>query len=185
MIQIRIHGRGGQGVVTSAELIAIAAFKAGKEAQAFPSFGVERTGAPVEAYARIDTKPIRIREQIYHPDIIMVQDETLIGAVDVTKGHDLRTKIIVNSGKTPQEIAQKLNIPVKNIYTFDATKLALQIFKKNITNTLMLAAFAKITGMISLDELRHAIIEKFGEKGEEIIKKNILSIEKAYQSIQD
>jgi 2-oxoacid:acceptor oxidoreductase gamma subunit (pyruvate/2-ketoisovalerate family) len=184
MIQIRIHGRGGQGVVTSAELIAIAAFKAGKDAQAFPSFGVERTGAPVEAYARIDTKPIRIREQIYHPDIIMVQDETLISNVDVVKGHDLRTKIIVNSAKTAGELAAKLGLPEKNISTFDGTKLALEIFKKNITNTVMLAAFAKIAGTISLDELKSAVKEKFSEKGNEIVEKNLKAVEIAYNMIK-
>ena len=99
MTQIRIHGRGGQGVVTAAELIAMAAFFDGKEAQAFPSFGVERTGAPIEAFARIDDNPIRTREHIYRPDILIIQDPTLIGTVNVTKGCGKNTKVIVNSAK--------------------------------------------------------------------------------------
>jgi 2-oxoacid:acceptor oxidoreductase gamma subunit (pyruvate/2-ketoisovalerate family) len=183
MIQTRIHGRGGQGVVTSAELIAIAAFKAGKESQAFPSFGVERTGAPVEAYARIDTKPIRVREQIYHPDIIIIQDETLIGTVDVSKGGGLNTKIIINSKKSSAELSALLNIPAKNISVLDATQIAIDIFGKNIVNTVILGAFAKITGLITFEQLKSAIHEKFEEKGQEIIDKNIKAVEEAYKII--
>src|SRR3990167_1796075 len=97
MIEIRIHGRGGQGVVTAAELIAIAAFKNGKQAQAFPSFGVERTGAAVESYARIDDQPIITRQQIYQPDILIIQDSTLLGNTDVAKGVSKKTVIIVNT----------------------------------------------------------------------------------------
>ena len=183
MIQVRIHGRGGQGVVTSAELIAIAAFKSGKEAQAFPFFGVERTGAPIEAYARIDTKPIRIREQVYRPNTVIVTDDTLIGIVDVTKGCDQQSIIIINSSKNKSLFIDKLKLPEKNIFTVDATKIALEIFKKNITNTVILGAFAEITKYISLADLELAIKEKFEEKGKEIIEKNIMAIEKAFDII--
>lgn len=183
MIQTRIHGRGGQGVVTSAELIAIAAFKAGKESQAFPSFGVERTGAPVEAYARIDIKPIRVREQIYHPDIIIIQDDTLIGTVDVSKGGNLNTKLIINSKKDNAELSALLKLPAKNIHCFDATQIAIDIFGKNIVNTVILGAFAKLTGLITLEQLKAAIHEKFEEKGKEIIEKNIKAVEAAYKII--
>jgi pyruvate ferredoxin oxidoreductase gamma subunit len=178
MVQIRIHGRGGQGVVTAAELIAIAAFKNGKSAQAFPSFGVERTGAPVESFARIDDQPIITREQIYEPDVIIIQDATLLDTVNVTKGADKKTIIIVNTAKTKNEL--KINSPSKNIFTIDATKIALEIIGKNIVNTVILGAFAKATGLISLESLKLAIEEKFSSH-EDLIKKNIQAIEEAYK----
>jgi pyruvate ferredoxin oxidoreductase gamma subunit len=179
MIQIRFHGRGGQGVVTAAELIAIAAFKNGKQAQAFPSFGVERTGAPVEAYARIDDKPIIIREQIYQPNILIIQDASLLDSIDMAKGANKKTIAIINTGKAKQDL--KINLPQANIYTIDATKIALEIIGKNIVNTVILGAFAKITGLVDLESLKEAIKEKFSGH-DELIAKNIKAIEKAYQN---
>lgn len=178
MHQIRIHGRGGQGVVTAAELIAIAAFQDGKTAQAFPYFGVERTGAPIEAYARIDDKPIGLREQVHEPDVIIVQDPTLLTAIDVAKGANKKTILIINSSKNKNEINVKL--PVKNIFVVDATKIAMEKIGRNIVNTTILGAFAKTTKLVSLDALKKAIKEKFGDKGEAVVSKNIEAIEKAY-----
>lgn len=181
MHQIRIHGRGGQGVVTAAELIAIAAFSGGKHSQAFPSFGVERTGAPIEAYARIDDKPIRTREHVYEPDVLIIQDASLLGGADVTRGAGKKTLMIINTSKTKEQIKNlKINLPEKNIYLIDATKIALDIIGKNLVNTVILGAFAKTTGLVGLKSLKEAIEEKFGEKGPEIVKKNITAIEKAY-----
>jgi len=181
MIQVRIHGRGGQGVVTSAELIAIAAFKAGQESQAFPFFGVERTGAPIEAYARIDTKPIRVREQIYNPDIIIVQDDSLIGSIDVLKGSGPATRIIVNSAKSREELSEILKIDSSRTFVFGGTQLALKILGKNITNTAILGAFARLTGIITMNHLKLAIKEKFGEKGEDLVTKNTEAAEEAFK----
>lgn len=178
MIQIRIHGRGGQGVVTAAELIAIAAFKDGKQAQAFPSFGVERTGAPVESYARIDDKPIILREQIYRPDVLIIQDSTLLDIMDVAKGCTDKTMVIVNTAKTKEEL--KINLPNHNLHTIDAAKIALEIIGKNIVNTVILGAFAKATGLVSLDSLKQAVAEKFASR-EDLIAKNIKAVEKAYE----
>jgi pyruvate ferredoxin oxidoreductase gamma subunit len=179
MEQIRIHGRGGQGVVTAAELIAIAAFNDGKEAQAFPSFGVERTGAPIEAFARISDKPIRTREHVYNPDVLIIQDPTLLESVDVGQGTDENTFVIINTAKPKK--ALKLNLTTKRIHTIDATKIALDIIGKNLMNTVILGAFAKATGIISLAALKKAVQQKFSSKGEEIINKNIKAIEKAYK----
>jgi len=178
MIQIRIHGRGGQGVVTAAELIAIAAFFDEKQSQAFPSFGVERTGAPIEAYARIDNKPIRTREQVQHPNVLIIQDPTLLDTIDVTKGCDLTTKVIINSSKDKSEL--KINLPEKNIFVLDATKIALEELGRNIVNSVILGAFAKTTGIVSLLSLKKAIEQKFSGKDKEIINKNIKAIEQAY-----
>lgn len=174
MIEIRIHGRGGQGVVTAAELIAISAFQDGKYAQAFPFFGVERTGAPIEAYARINDKFIRTREHIYNPDVLIIQDSSLINAVDVFKGCKKNTKIIINTTKKETD--------TECLSAIDATKIALDILGKNIVNTVILGYFAKITGLISLNGLKKAIKEKFNEKGEEIVKKNIQAICIAYNT---
>ena len=178
MIQIRIHGRGGQGVVTAAELIAIAAFKSGKQAQAFPSFGVERTGAPVESFARIDDKPIIVREQIREPDILIIQDASLLDSIDITKGANKKTVAIINTTKAKADL--KINLPQANIHTIDATKIALEIIGKNIVNTVILGAFAKITGLVDLPSLKLAIQEKFSGN-QTLIDKNIKAIEKAYQ----
>lgn len=181
MYQIRLHGRGGQGVVTAAELIAISAFYDGQEAQAFPSFGVERTGAPIEAFARIDNKPVRTREHVYEPDVLIIQDPTLIGTVDVTKGCNDKTKVIINTTKPKDEI--NLNLPKDNIYALDATKIALEELGRNIVNTVILGAFAKATNLVTLDSLKRGIEDKFGAKGPELVNKNIKAIERAYELI--
>ena len=179
MIQIRIHGRGGQGVVTAAELIAIAAFNDGKETQAFPSFGVERTGAPIEAFARIDDQPIRTREHVYEPDILIVQDASLLNAVNVAEGCNDKTKVIINTTKEKKDI--KLPLPKENVSVIDATQIALDEIGRNIVNTVILGAVAKATGIISLKALKQAIEQKFEEKGEEIVKKNVNAVVKAYE----
>lgn len=181
MQQIRIHGRGGQGVVTAAELIAIAAFNDGKNSQAFPSFGVERTGAPIEAFARIDNKPIRTREHVYKPNVLIIQDPTLIGTVDVSHGADDNTLVILNTTKSKNQI--KLNLPAKNIYPINATKIALDIIGKNLVNTVILGAFSKVSKLVSLEALKKAIKQKFGSKGPEIVNKNIKAIDEAYKNL--
>jgi len=177
MYQIRFHGRGGQGVVTAAELMAIAAFYDGYEAQAFPSFGVERTGAPIEAFARIADSPVRTREHIQTPDVIIVQDPTLLDAVDVAHGCHSETMAIINTSKSKNEI--KIDIPEENIFVIDATKIALKILKKNIVNTIILGAFAKDTEILSLNALKKAIKQKFAIKPE-LVEKNIKAITEAY-----
>ncbi|MDO9399464.1 MAG: 2-oxoacid:acceptor oxidoreductase family protein [bacterium] len=177
MIQIRIHGRGGQGVVTASELIAIAAFIDGKQSQAFPSFGVERTGAPVESYVRIDNKPITTHEQIYQPDILIIQDSTLLNNASLINGVGPKTKIIINTSKDKSIF--KLKLPQKNIYTIDATKIAMEILGKNIVNTVILGALVKFTNIISLASLMSAIKEKFADKNKELIAKNINAVKLA------
>jgi len=191
MIQIRIHGRGGQGVVTAAELIAIAGFKEGLYSQALPSFGVERSGAPIQAFARLDREAIIVREHIYQPNFIIIQDASLLASVDVLFGADKKTTVMINTSKSPKEILKAIKIQkiqsfipdISNIKTIDATKIALQIFGKNLMNTVILGAFAKLSGHISLKSLHLAITEKFSQKGNDIISKNQTAAEQAYQSI--
>lgn len=179
MHQIRIHGRGGQGVVTAAELIAISAFKDGKQAQAFPYFGVERTGAPIESYARINEKFIQTREQVYTPDVLIIQDPTLLDVIDITKGASENTIVIINTSQDKEKL--KIKLPKENIYPIDATKIALDIIGKNLVNTVILGAFARVTGLVTLNGLKQAIKQKFAEKGEKIVSLNIKAVEEAYK----
>lgn len=174
--QIRIHGRGGQGVVTASELIAISAFYDGLEAQAFPNFGVERTGAPIQAYTRISKEKILTREQVYEPTVLVIQDSSLLDSGNILKGINEKTKIIINAKENRWPELEKR----KNVFFSPATEIALEIIGKNIVNTVILGAFAKHTKLVSLESLKKAIKHKFKDKGEEIIKKNILAIEKAF-----
>ncbi len=180
MTEIRIHGRGGQGVVTAAELVALAAFYDGKEAQAFPNFGVERSGAPIESYIRISSKEIKTREQVKNPEVLIIQDDSLISEKDVFKGCNKNTISIINTSNK-EKINKKYLPGNKNYYT-NATEIALNIIGKNIVNTTILGSFAKNTKLVSLNSLKKAIKEKFKEKGSKIINKNIKAIKEAYNN---
>jgi len=175
--EIRIHGRGGQGSVTAAELLAVAAFEDGKYSQAFPAFGVERRGAPVQAFTRISDSPIRLRSQIYEPDYVIVQDPTLLEVVEVASGTKDDGIILINSEFPPD----KFELDTKaNIMTVDATKIALDIIGRPIVNTVLLGAFAGTTGEINPESIKDAVKERFpGKVGE----KNAVAIQKAYDII--
>lgn len=160
MIEIRFHGRGGQGAVTSAEILAKAAGLDNKYSQAFPAFGPERRGAPVRAYCRIDDQPITTRSQVYSPDYVVILDHTLNGLEEVSSGLKPESKILVNS-KDAEKVGQKEAI------IFNATQLALDMIGKPIVNTAMLGAFAKMTGLVSLESLKRATGDRFpGKVGE-------------------
>ncbi|AEA46817.1 pyruvate ferredoxin oxidoreductase subunit gamma [Archaeoglobus veneficus] len=176
MLEVRFHGRGGQGSVTAAEVLAIAAFKDGKYSQAFPIFGVERRGAPVQAFCRIDEKPIKQRCQVYEPDLVVVQDATLMSDVDVTAGLKEGGILLINSAKSPEEFGINSNTTVK---TIDATRLALETLGRPIVNTVMLGALAKL-GIVSLNSIVEAVGEKFGCK---LAEKNILAVKKAFEEL--
>jgi pyruvate ferredoxin oxidoreductase gamma subunit len=155
--ELRIHGRGGQGSVTAAELIAVAAFEGGVFAQAFPAFGVERRGAPVQAFVRFDDKIIRKRSQVYEPDYIIVQDSTLIKDVNVFQGVKKGGIVIVNTEKVPD---YKVPEGVKLI-TIDATTIALKAIGLPITNTSLMGAFAAASGEIKFSALENALNHRF------------------------
>ena len=161
MKEIRIHGRGGQGSVTAAELLSVAAFKDGKFSQAFPAFGVERRGAPVQAFTRISNNPIRLRSQIYTPDYVIVQDVTLLETVDVANGIKDDGVIIVNTTEKPESL--KINTNAR-VMTADATKVAMDIIGRPIVNTVLLGAFAGATEEIKVESIYHAIKARFQEK---------------------
>lgn len=175
--QIRVHGRGGQGVVTAAELIAMAAFYDGLESQAFPNFGVERSGAPIQSYARISKEKILTREQIYNPSVLIIQDSSLLDTNNLLVGVNKDTKIIINASENHwSELKNN-----KNVFFSPATEIALEIIGKNIVNTVILGAFVKYTKLVSLESLKKAITEKFKNKGKEIVDKNIKAVEKAFK----
>ncbi|MFH1775017.1 MAG: pyruvate ferredoxin oxidoreductase subunit gamma [Methanobacteriota archaeon] len=183
MKEIRFHGRGGQGAVTAAELLAVAAFYDGKYCQAFPFFGVERRGAPVTAFARIDDKRIRIRSQIYEPDYIIVLDASLLDAINVAEGLKQNGKIIINTEKTAAEIKPKLGLKKEaKIYTVNATKVALDVLGVPIVNTAMLGAFAGATNEVTLDSIKKAVAKRFSEK---LAAKNIKAVEEAYGQMKE
>ncbi|MHA1563816.1 MAG: 2-oxoacid:acceptor oxidoreductase family protein [Alphaproteobacteria bacterium] len=164
MFQVRIHGRGGQGVVTAAELLSVAAFAEGKYAQAFPSFGSERMGAPVVSYCRMDGKEIRLREPISAPDALIIQDPTLLHSVDVFKGLNPKGYILINSRRTFEElgIAEYVaKFPAHHVCDVGATELALKHVGRPLPNAALLGGFAAITGQINFDSVEQAILEKF------------------------
>lgn len=162
MMEIRIHGRGGQGAVTSSQVLAIAAFYDGKQCQAFPNFGVERTGAPVESFVRIAKEPIMLRQHVYEPDVVMVLDPTLIAqGIDVTKGLKEHGLLIVNTDKSEKELGTKGNFNVKCI---NMTKIAIDLIGKPFVNIAALGAFCALTGEVSLQALDRAIAEKMAAK---------------------
>jgi pyruvate ferredoxin oxidoreductase gamma subunit len=175
--ELRIHGRGGQGSVTAAELIAVAAFEDGVYSQAFPAFGVERRGAPVQAFVRFNDEKIRLRSQVYEPDYIIVQDSSLIRDVDVFGGLKEGGIAIVN---TERSIASAVPEGVRLI-TLDATGIALEKLGVPIANTTLIGAFAAATGEIALPAIRKALMRRFpGKLGE----KNVAAAEYAYNLVK-
>lgn len=177
MFQVRMHGRGGQGVVTAAEMLSIAAFMEKKYAQAFPSFGSERMGAPVVSFCRISDTPIRLREPIDEPDAVVIQDATLIGTVDVFGGLKVGGLAILNSSKQAEEID---NIPSNiKLITVPASDIAVKYVGRPIPNAVLLGSFAAISKTILIDSFYEAIKQKF--KGE-ICDKNIAAAQAAYEA---
>jgi pyruvate ferredoxin oxidoreductase gamma subunit len=170
MIEVRVHGRGGQGAVTTGQILATAAFFDGKESQTFPMFGVERSGAPVSAFCRISDEKINLRSQVYNPDVVIVLDASLVDAVDVSDGLKKDGTIIINSNRNAKEFKIRGEF---EIHTVDATSVAMEIFKRPIVNTAMLGAFAAVTKSVSMGSLEKAIDEIIlRKKGAELAEMN-------------
>ena len=162
MFEVRIHGRGGQGVVTAAELLSIAAFDEGRHAQAFPSFGSERTGAPVVAFCRIADQPIRVREPVVAPDALVVQDATLLHQVDVFSGLKPGGYVLINSTSTIGQLGlTQIEDAGNRIITLPATHLAMEHIGRPVPNLIMLAGLAAFTGLVHLPALITAMQEHF------------------------
>ncbi|HHB91589.1 MAG TPA: pyruvate oxidoreductase subunit gamma [Thioploca sp.] len=177
MIEIRIHGRGGQGNVVAAYLLAMAAFEEGRYGQAFPNFGAERRGAPVIAFVRIDNENILRRNQILTPAFLIIQDQALLHVSGVTNGLLPNGKILVNSPQSSDELSQQLG---KEVISIQASMLAKKILGRPVPNTTLLAAFFALTGMLSQESLRKVLQHKFKDA---VLEKNLLLIQKAVELV--
>jgi len=182
MIEIRFHGRGGQGAVTAADILADACFREGKYVQSFPYFGVERRGAPVTAYTRIDDKPIRIKTQIYKPNYVVVLDQALFITTNVTDGLVEDGLILVNTGKSSEELKKSLNIK-NRLAVVNATEIALKYNLGTkvapIVNTAIVGAFAKVSSIVKLE----SVIEAIEEKAPAHKEMNINAAKEAYEKV--
>ena len=176
LIEIRWHGRGGQGAVTSAELLAQAAIAEGKYAQAFPSFGPERRGAPVLAFVRISNEQIRLRAEITEPDIVVVLDPSLLRMINVASGLKARGTFLVNSRKSAEEIKSEFGIK-QRLATVDATRIARELLGVPITNTTMIGALIKVTNVVDLESLVNPLKKRFHR----LADRNIDAMKRAYE----
>lgn len=186
MIEIRWHGRGGQGAKTASQLLADAAFMSGKYIQSFPEYGPERSGAPITAYNRISDERCNIHSNIYEPDYVVVVDSGLLDVVDVTNGLKEDGAIIVNTHKSPEFIKGKLGNFKGEVYTIDARKVSLACLGRYFPNTPMLAAIVKVSGVMDKDtffnEMENSFLHKFASKPE-VIEGNMNALKMAYDSV--
>ena len=169
MKEIRIHGRGGMGAVKAAEALVYAAVMDGKYGNSIPFFGFERQGAPVTAFVRISEEPIRPKNRVYHPDITIVLDPTIMNAVNVFEGVKEGGILVLNTTHDPKDMEIPKNIA--SVTVVDATKIALDMIGRPITNTVMLGAFCKATGLVSVDEVAKKVEELWGAKNKEALYK--------------
>ena len=187
LIEIRWHGRGGQGAKTASLLLADAAFNTGKYIQGFPEYGPERMGAPITAYNRISNKPITIHSNIYEPDYVVVVDDSLLDCVDVISGLKDSGAIVINTTKNAEEIKAKLNNYSGKIFTVDARSISIEALGKYFPNTPMLAAIVKVSGVMTDDELledmKSSFKHKFAKKPE-VIDGNMKALELALKAVK-
>ena len=187
-IEIRWHGRGGQGAKTAALLLADVCFKTGAYVQGFPEYGPERMGAPITAFNRICPEQIRVHSNIYNPDLVVVVDETLLKSVDVTSGLKADGAIIVNTAKNPEEILPMLNGYKGRVYTLDAREISVKALGKYFPNTPMLSAVVAVTGLMEWDqfirEMRASYEHKFAKKPE-VIDGNMLALTLTYEALKE
>lgn len=184
MFQVRFHGRGGQGVVTAAELLSVAAFVEGRHAQAFPSFGSERTGAPVVSFCRIDDAPIRSREPIFEPDALLIQDVTLIHQVDLFAGLRAEGYVLVNTSRDFDELGLgelAVDHQPDRLCTVPATEIALEHVGRPLPNAVLLGGFAALAGAVQLASLEEAIRQRFKEP---VAERNIAAARAAYEFVR-
>lgn len=177
MIEIRFHGRGGQGAVTSAELVALAAIEEGKFAQSMPSFGPERRGAPVQAYLRVSDEKIRVRAEVTRPNVVVVLDDGLIDIMDVTAGLKDKGLVVVNTKKSEQELREKMKYKGR-LAKIDALTLALEVLKVPITNTTMIGSLIKAGELVKIDSVVTQINHRFNAK---LAERNVAALKRAYE----
>jgi pyruvate ferredoxin oxidoreductase gamma subunit len=188
LTEIRWHGRAGQGVVTASELLAEAALHEGKYFQAFPEYGAERMGAPIKAYTRISDEPIEVHYQILSPEIVVVVNPNLLGAVDVTEGMVDNGALIVNTPEPPEAIRTRLGLQGKKarVFAVDATRIALDTLGRDIPSTLMLGSIIRAANLVDLENTLHLVKEKLGTKlRTEVVENNLKALRRAYDEVKE
>ncbi len=180
MIEIRIHGRGGQGAVLASKVLVASAVYEGREACAIPDFTFERRGAPVKAFVKIDDEYIWEKTQVYNPDLLIVLDPSIKTAVDFYEGISDDCTLVINSPSVPPVVPEKVSL----VGYLDANKITIPMFGTPVTNTCMLGAFAKTTGLVSLDSIKQGISDVMGEMGEHMLEMNIKAAEAGYENVR-
>ena len=185
LTEIRWHGRGGQGAVTAAKMVAELALVQKKYFQAFPEYGPERSGAPIVAFTRVSDAPIQIYAGIEHPQIVVVLDPSLLGIVDVTKGAPADAIVLVNSEMSPAELRKHYGLKGFRYFTIAATRIAVETIKRPIPNTPMVGALTRITGLFALDEVVALLRTNFGKKfPPKVVEGNINAITRSYEEVE-
>jgi pyruvate ferredoxin oxidoreductase gamma subunit len=183
-LEIRWHGRGGQGVVTAGKLLAETALGTGQYFQAFPDYGPERMGAPIRAFTRLGSSPITIHSQIEEPDVVLVLDPTLLGTVAVTEGLKEDGALLVNTLMSPAEIREITGYQTGRVFTVDASHIAIEEMGREITNTPMLGAFAKATGLFEIEQLTDQLRSWFGKKvSSDVVEANVRALQRAAREV--
>ena len=185
--EIRWHGRGGQGTVTAAKVLADACLSGGRHVQAFPEYGPERAGAPLRAYNRVSSRELRMHCPVLNPDVVAVVDATLLDSINIAEGAKENTSFIINTTKDPKEIRTSLNAgPKQRVITVDATKIAIDCFGRPLPNSPMLGALCKVTGLITLDALLEDVKKSFGKKfSQKIIDGNLDATRRGYEEVHE
>ena len=185
-IEIRWHGRGGQGTVTAAKVLADACLSGGRQVQAFPEYGPERAGAPLRAYNRISEKTLRMHCPVLNPGVVAVVDASLLDAINVTDGAKDDAVFVVNTGKDPKEVRAKLKAkPSQKVFTVDASKIAIETIGRPMPNSSMLGAVNKATGIVSMQALLGDVKNSFGKKfAQKIIDANLAAVKRGYEEVK-
>ncbi len=181
------HGRGGQGTVTAAKVLADSCLRGDRYVQAFPEYGPERAGAPLRAYNRISSKELRMHCPVLSPDVVTVVDATLLDSINIAEGAKDNTVFVINTGKDPKEIRTKLGAkPTQKVFTLNASKIAIDLYGRNMPNSPMLGALCKVTGLITLEHLLEDVRKSFGKKfAQKVIDGNIEATKRGYEEVKE
>lgn len=184
LIEVRWHGRGGQGAVTVSKMLAESALGEGYHVQAFPEYGAERMGAPVQAFTRISKEPVIIHSHVENPKVVLVLDPSLIESIDILEGLDPDGTIIINSTQSPEEIRKLLDVGERRVFVVDANNISLEELGRVIPNTPLLGAFSKASGLISLKNIEEAVKKQLSKKfPASIIDANIKALRRGYEEV--
>ena len=185
MLEIRWHARAGQGAITAAKVLAEAAMEEGKYIQAMPEYGPERSGAPIRAYNRISTSPIRQRSQVTTPDLVVVVDPSLLETEDLLAGTDAAALLLINTPEDPRVVRERLQVPGRRIFTLDATRIAREEMGKNFPNTPLLGALTRVAAEVGLEGVQQQLRRELGKKvTPAVLESNLRALERGYREVR-